>query len=50
MKEVLVERLGIPADTVHVTPYVMVGDVDTRSAENVRRGTADFVFRQNLAI
>jgi starch synthase len=28
VKEVLVNRLGIPADTVHVTPYVMVGDVD----------------------
>jgi glycosyltransferase involved in cell wall biosynthesis len=28
VKEILVERLKIPAATVHVTPYVMIGDVD----------------------
>jgi glycosyltransferase involved in cell wall biosynthesis len=27
VKELLVNRLRIPADTVHVTPYVMVGDI-----------------------
>lgn len=27
VKELLVRRLGIPEDTVHVTPYVMVGDI-----------------------
>jgi glycosyltransferase involved in cell wall biosynthesis len=30
VKELLVRRLGIPADTVHVTPYVMVGDIPAR--------------------
>jgi glycosyltransferase involved in cell wall biosynthesis len=28
VKESLVKRLGIPAETVHVTPYALVGDVD----------------------
>ena len=35
VKESLVKRLGIPADTVHVIPYVIVGDVDVTVAEDV---------------
>jgi glycosyltransferase involved in cell wall biosynthesis len=36
VKESLIERLGIPADTVHVIPYVIVGDVDITVAEDVQ--------------
>ena len=36
VKESLVKRLGIPPDTVHVIPYVIVGDVDITVAEDVR--------------
>jgi glycosyltransferase involved in cell wall biosynthesis len=35
VKESLVKRLGIPADTVHVIPYVIVGDVDVTVGEDV---------------
>jgi glycosyltransferase involved in cell wall biosynthesis len=36
VKESLVKRLGIPADTVHVIPYVIVGDVDITVGEDVQ--------------
>jgi starch synthase len=36
LKEVLVKRLGIPNDTVHVTPYVMVGEVDPTLGQEVQ--------------
>jgi len=36
LKEVLVKRLGIPKDTVHVTPYVMVGEVDPTLGQEVQ--------------
>jgi glycosyltransferase involved in cell wall biosynthesis len=32
VKESLVNRLGIPAETVHVTPYTIVGDVEVTTA------------------
>jgi glycosyltransferase involved in cell wall biosynthesis len=35
VKELLVKRLGIPAETVHVIPYVIVGDVDDTVAQDV---------------
>jgi glycosyltransferase involved in cell wall biosynthesis len=35
VKESLVKRLGIPADTVHVTPYAIVGEVDAAIAQGV---------------
>lgn len=35
VKESLVKRLGISADTVHVIPYVIVGDVDVTAGEDV---------------
>jgi starch synthase len=35
VKESLIKRLGIPADTVHVIPYVIVGDVDVTVGEDV---------------
>ena len=31
VKELLLKRLNIPADTVHVMPYVLIGDVDATS-------------------
>jgi starch synthase len=36
VKESLVKRLGIPADTVHVVPYVIVGDVDVTVGQDVQ--------------
>jgi len=36
VKELLVKRLGIPAETVHVIPYVIVGDVDDTVAQHVK--------------
>jgi glycosyltransferase involved in cell wall biosynthesis len=36
VKKLLVERLGIPAETVHVIPYVIVGDVDDTVAKDVQ--------------
>jgi glycosyltransferase involved in cell wall biosynthesis len=36
VKELLVRRLGIPADTVHVTPYVMVGDIPAGQHSDIR--------------
>jgi glycosyltransferase involved in cell wall biosynthesis len=36
VKELLVKRLGIPTDTVHVTPYVMVGDIGAGQDGSVR--------------
>jgi glycosyltransferase involved in cell wall biosynthesis len=36
VKELLVKRLGIPADTVQVIPYVIVGDVDVTVGEDVK--------------
>jgi len=36
VKELLVKRLGLPADTVHVTPYVMVGDIPTAQHSDIR--------------
>src|SRR6202044_2842665 len=35
-KELLVNRLRIPADTVHVTPYVMVGDIPAGQHSEIR--------------
>ena len=35
VKESLIKRLGIPADTVHVIPYVIVGDVDVTVGEDM---------------
>jgi glycosyltransferase involved in cell wall biosynthesis len=36
VKELLVNRLRIPADTVHVTPYVMVGDIPAGQHSEIR--------------
>jgi glycosyltransferase involved in cell wall biosynthesis len=36
VKDLLVERLGIDPATVHVIPYVMVGDVDVAVGEDMR--------------
>jgi glycosyltransferase involved in cell wall biosynthesis len=36
VKESLVKRLGIPPDTVHVIPYVIIGDVDVTVAADVQ--------------
>lgn len=36
VKDLLVERLDIPAETVHVIPYVIVGDVDDTVAKDVK--------------
>jgi glycosyltransferase involved in cell wall biosynthesis len=44
VKEVLVKRLGIPADTVHVTPYVFVGDVDVHAVRGVQEEPAILFF------
>jgi starch synthase len=35
VKQSLLQRLGIPADTVHVIPYVIVGDVDVTVGEDI---------------
>jgi glycosyltransferase involved in cell wall biosynthesis len=35
VKESLVKRLGLPSDTVHVTPYAIVGDVEVTAALDV---------------
>ena len=44
VKEVLIKRLGIPADTVHVTPYVFVGDVDVHAVRGVQEEPAILFF------
>lgn len=36
VKDLLVQRLGIPGNTVHVIPHVIVGDVDVTIGEDVR--------------
>ena len=36
VKELLIKRTGVPPETVHVIPYVIVGDVDVSVAENVQ--------------
>jgi starch synthase len=36
VKESLVNRLSIPAETVHVMPYVVVGDVNVSAAQEVK--------------
>lgn len=36
VKDLLIERLGFPEDTVHVMPYVMVGDVDISAGADVQ--------------
>jgi glycosyltransferase involved in cell wall biosynthesis len=36
VKESLITRLGIPAETVHIIPYVIVGDVDDTVAQHVK--------------
>ena len=40
----LVKRLGIPEDTVHVTPYVFVGDVDVHAVRGVQEEPAILFF------
>ena len=50
VKELLVKRLGIPAETVHVIPYVIVGDVDDTVAKDVQEEPYGLVFWKNLAI
>jgi starch synthase len=35
VKELLIKRLDIPADTVHVTPYVMVGDIPAEQHKDI---------------
>ncbi len=35
VKELLVERTGVPPETVHVMPFVIVGDVDVSVGEDV---------------
>jgi glycosyltransferase involved in cell wall biosynthesis len=44
VKEVLVKRLGIPGDTVHVTPFVFVGDVDVSAVQGVQEEPAILFF------
>jgi glycosyltransferase involved in cell wall biosynthesis len=36
VKQSLIQRLGVPADTVHVTRYVFVGDVDPSFLEDIQ--------------
>jgi glycosyltransferase involved in cell wall biosynthesis len=36
VKESLIKRLGVPPDTVHVIPYVVIGDVDIKVKEDVQ--------------
>jgi glycosyltransferase involved in cell wall biosynthesis len=35
VKELLIKRLDIPPDTVHVTPYVMVGDIPAEQQRDI---------------
>jgi starch synthase len=44
VKESLVKRLGIPAETVHVIPYVIVGDVDDTVARDVQEEASVLFF------